>query len=115
MEWNKLRVAHYPGEIMFARRTLLQVATKLAIGLGALFLVGVLLAAIPNHRAPVVTGVSAEPAQETQGMEHSSVKGMNMDDVKANAKDAVPDMAHRHHGDSAPMHITAPKVSHSAQ
>ena len=40
---------------MFSRRTLLQLTTKLAIALGALFLVGVLLAAIPNHRTPVVT------------------------------------------------------------
>ena len=100
---------------MFARRTLLQVATKLAIGLGALFLVGVLLAATPNHRAPVVTGVSAEPAQETQKTGHSSVTGMSMDDVKANEKDAVPDMAPRHKGDSAGMHTTAPKAGDSAQ
>jgi hypothetical protein len=100
---------------MFARRALLQVATKLAIGLGALFLVGVLLAAIPNHRAPVVTGVSAEPAQEAQGTGHPSVTGMSMNDVKANEKDAVPDMAHRHHGDSAGMHTTAPKAGDSAR
>ena len=100
---------------MFARRTLLQVATKLAIGLGALFLVGVLLAAIPNHRTPGVTGVSAEPAQEAQGTEHSSVTGMSMDKAKSQKNDAVPDMAHRHHGDSAPMHITAPKVGDSAR
>jgi hypothetical protein len=110
-----LRIALDFGESMLARRTLLQVATKLAIGLGALFLVGVLLAAIPNHRAPVVTGVSAEPAQEKQGTEHSSVTGMSVEDVKAKEKDAVPNMAHRHQGDSAPMHVTAPKVGDSAR
>jgi len=49
---------------MLARRTLLQLTTRLAIGLGALFLVGVLLAAIPNHRAPVVAGASAQASQD---------------------------------------------------
>src|SRR5208337_4586822 len=34
MEWNKLRIALDPGESMFARHTLMQLATKLAIGLG---------------------------------------------------------------------------------
>ena len=79
---------------MFARRTLMQLATKFAIGLGALFLVGVLLAAIPNHRAPTVEGVSAEPGQEAKGTDHS----------------AVQDMAQRHHVDSVPRHVTAPKT-----
>jgi len=100
---------------MLARRTLLQVATKLAIGLGALFLVGVLLAAIPNHRAPVVTGVSAEPAQEAQGMDHAAMPGINMDEAKSIEKDAVQGMAHRHDGDSTQMDKTAPKAGDSAR
>ena len=94
MEENKLRIALYLGEAMLARRTLVQLATKLAIGLGALFLVGVLLAAIPNHRAPVVAGVSAEPAQEAQGMDHLSKPGMDVDKASSNEKDAGRDMTH---------------------
>ena len=66
MEENKLRIALELGEAMFSRRTLLQLTTKLAIGVGALFLVGVLLAAIPNHHAPVVAGASAQASQGTR-------------------------------------------------
>ena len=97
---------------MLARRTLMQLATKLAIGLGALFLVGVLLAAIPNHRAPVVAGVSAEPAQEAQGIDHSSKPGMDVDEAKSN--DPGRDITHKHHGDSADRHVTAAKAGVSA-
>lgn len=79
---------------MIARRTLMQLATKLAIGLGALFLVGVLLAAIPNHREPVVEGVSAGPGQEAQGTDHSAAPGKKMDETKLNAKVAVHNTAH---------------------
>ena len=81
---------------MLARRTLMQVATKLAIGLGALFLVGVLLAAIPNHRAPAVEGVSAEPAQEVNGMEHSNPPSSDMDKAKSNEENAARDGGRRH-------------------
>ena len=95
---------------MFPRRTLMQLATKLAIGLGALFLVGVLLAAIPNHRAPVVEGVPAGPGKEAQGTDHSAAPGMKIDEAKSDEKGAVQDLAHRHHGDSAHTHMTAPKA-----
>ncbi len=95
MEWNKLRIALDPGESMFARHTLMQLATKLAIGLGALFLVGVLLAAIPNHRAPVVEGVSAAPGQEVQGTDRSAVTGVNTDETRSHEKDAAQDVSHR--------------------
>jgi hypothetical protein len=107
MEENKLRTALDSGESMFARRALMQLATKLAIGLGALFLVGVLLAAIPNHRAPVVEGISAAPGQEAQGMDHSTVPGINGDETKSNEKDAVRSVAHRH--------VTVPKAGDSAR
>jgi len=84
---------------MLARRTLMQVATKLAIGLGALFLVGVLLAAIPNHRAPVVEGISAAPGQEARATDHSP----------------VPDKTHNHQGDSSKRNTTAPKANSSTR
>lgn len=67
MEENKLRIALHSGESMFARRTLMQLATKLAIGLGALFLVGVLLAAIPNHRAPAVAAFPPSRRRKRKG------------------------------------------------
>jgi len=73
---------------MIARRALMQLATKLAIGLGALFLVGVLLAAIPNHRAPVVQGFSATPGQIVQRADHSAASGLSTDDTKSRAADA---------------------------
>jgi hypothetical protein len=100
---------------MFARRTLMQLATKLAIGLGALFLVGVLLAAIPNHRAPAMAGVSVEPAQEAQGTGNSAMPAMDVDKASSNEKDTGRDMTHKHHGDSAHMHVTAAKAGDSAR
>lgn len=112
---NKLRIALSLGDAMLARRTLPQIATKLAIGLGALFLVGVLLAAIPNHRTPVAAGVSAEPAQEAQGMDHSSKPGMDVDKADSNEQDAGRYITHKHHGDSADRHVTAAKAGVSAQ
>ncbi len=80
---------------MFPRRTLMQLATKLAIGLGALFLVGVLLAAIPNHRAPIVEGVSAEPEWEAQGMAPTTVPATRVVETNTPKKAAVQGMAHR--------------------
>jgi hypothetical protein len=100
---------------MLARRTLLQIATKLAMGLGALFLVGVLLAAIPNHRAPVVEGLSAEPGKEARGMEHVAMPGTDMDKAKSSKKDAMRDMTHKRHGDSGHRHVTAAKAGESTQ
>lgn len=84
---------------MLPRRTLMQVATKLAIGLGALFLVGVLLAAIPNHRAPAVEGVAAAPRQEARGTDDSP----------------VPYKTHNHQGDSAKRNTNAPKANSSTR
>jgi hypothetical protein len=102
---NKLRIALDSGESMAARRILPQLVTKLAIGLGALFLVGVLLAAIPNHRAPTVEGVSLEPGREAKGTDHSSARGIKIDEAKSKQKDAVQDATHRQ--------VTAPKAGDS--
>lgn len=68
---------------MFSRRTLLQLTTKLAITLGALFLVGVLLAAIPNHRTPVMTTPAVAPLTA-------------VDDTKPHDRDGVTGVAHKH-------------------
>lgn len=112
---NKLRIALDSGDSMAARRILPQLVTKLAIGLGALFLVGVLLAAIPNHRAPTVEGVSLEPCQEAQGMNRASGPGMDVDTANSNEKDAGRGMTRKRHEDSAHRHASAPKAGDSAR
>jgi hypothetical protein len=100
---------------MSSRSTWIKLSTDAVIGFGALFLVGVLLAAIPNHRVAVSSDVSAESAQALQqeqapaaGTDHSSMPGMNMEDSarKSTEQDAMQDMANMHHGDSLHMHMT---------
>jgi len=94
---------------VLARKMLIQLVTKLGIGLGALCVVGVLLAAIPNHHAPAVALVSAETGQDSQNPGNSGTPGMSMDadDAAAGEKSAMVDMAHMHHADTPHMHMTA--------
>lgn len=100
---------------MSSRKTLMHIVTRASIGLGALFLVGVLLAAIPSHRAPVIAMNVATPAQEAQDpQDHSSMPGMNMADVQSNESAAMQDMAHMPHGDSEHMHMTTPRAQSPA-
>ena len=98
---------------MSARSTFLHIAAKAGILFGALFLVSVLLAAIPGHRAPGAPAPeqqqsSASSSQEAPPMDHGSMPGMDMDDAKAKEAHAVHDMtpggmdAHSLH-----MHMTA--------
>jgi len=96
---------------MSARRTLIDLAAKAGILFGALFLVNVLLAAIPSHRppeAPVRDAQQSSGSQESQEMDHSKMPSMDMNDAKANEAHAVHDMtrggldAHSLH-----MHMTA--------
>ncbi len=100
MEENKLRIALEFGEAMLARRTLLQLVTKLAIGVGALFLVGVLLAAIPNHRAPVVEGASAQAKVDAQAANPATVP-TKVDAHQSRLNDAT--------GGGVRRHAAAPK------
>jgi hypothetical protein len=95
MEGNKLHIVLGLGEDMSVRRSLIQLGTKLAMGLGALFLVGVLLAAIPNHRAPVLEGISPAPGQEAKEPDHSTVSGIDMDKAKSSEKNAARGGRHR--------------------
>ncbi len=92
---------------MIARRTLLQLTTKLAIGFGALFLVGVLLAAIPNHRPPMVEGTSAQARQETQVGDPAPVKSAKTNMANPQEKHAVQGVEH--------TRTTAPKVGESTR
>jgi hypothetical protein len=93
----------------------MQFATKAAIGFGALFLVGVLLAAIPNHHTPAVASGSAvtipevSGAQQEQDQDHANMPGMNMGGSKSAEMGAMDDMAHMGHGDSVHMHMTEPR------
>src|SRR3981081_511731 len=86
---------------MSARSTFIHLAARAGILFGALFLVSVLLAAIPGHRAPAVPvqdapQSSGSPSQESQPMDHSHMSGMDMDDAKANEAHAVHDMTPGH-------------------
>src|SRR5260370_41539647 len=99
---------------MPARSTYLHLAAKAGIVFGALFLVSVLLAAMPGHRTPAVqTQESQQPSasqsqDSQQGMEHGSMPGMEMDDAKANETCAVHDRTSRHmDAHNLPLHITA--------
>jgi hypothetical protein len=102
---------------MSARSTFLNLATRAGILFGALFLVSVLLAAIPGHRAPAAQSQGSQQsfgsqAQESQGMDHSSMPGMDMDDAKANEAHAVHDMTPGHmDAHSLHMHMTAMRPS----
>jgi len=97
---------------MSARTTFVHLTTRAGIMFGALFLVSVLLAAIPGHRAPAAPvqeaqQSSAAQAQESHPMDHSSMPGMDMDDAKANEAHAVHDMTPGHmDAHSLHMHMT---------
>jgi hypothetical protein len=90
---------------MSARRTLLHLAAKAGMLLGTIFVVTVLLVAMPGHHAPSVQGPNAQghAAQESATPKSPSMPGMDMGDEKSNEKAAVQDMtpghsdAHSHH------------------
>ncbi len=96
---------------MLARKTILQVVTNAAIGVGALCVVGVLLAAIPNHRPPAVALVSGEAGQDSQTPGGSGQVEMNMDANVASVGEhgAMVQMENMQHGDTPHMHMTAPR------
>src|SRR5258708_18514590 len=99
---------------MSPRSAFMHLITKAAIGFGTLCLVGVVLAAIPNHRPPMMAETSADSAaivQQAQAMDHGKMPGMSMDmdDAKSNEAAATHDMAHMHHGDNPHMHMTSPR------
>jgi hypothetical protein len=96
---------------MLTRKTWIQLATKAGIGLAALCVVGVLLAAIPNHHAPATVLQSVDRKQDPQAVDHSKMPGMSMDpdDAAASEQTAMHDMENMHHGDTPHMHMTAPR------
>ena len=93
---------------MLGRKTWIQLITKLGMGVGALGVVGVLLAAIPNHHAPAVPLIVAEAGQDqSQNADHSQMAGMDMHDATVGENGAMLEMQHMHHGDTPHMHMTA--------
>jgi hypothetical protein len=101
---------HEGKTIMLGRKIWIQLATKLAIGIGALCVVGVLLAAIPNHHTPATTLANAE-LQDPQNANSGNMPGMAMDadDAASSEQSAMHDMEHMQHGDTPHMHMTKPR------
>jgi len=107
---------------MSGQSKFLHIAAKAGMLFGTLFVVTVLLAAIPSHRPPVAQTQESQQASSSQpqahAMDHSSMPGMDMDDAKANEAHAVHDMtrgqmdAHNLH-----MHMTGmrPQTPEDAQ
>src|SRR2546428_7802363 len=94
---------------MSARSTLIPRGAKAGILWGALFGVGLLLAARPGQRPPAASVQDAQQssssqAQESQEMDHSKMSGMDMDDAKGNEAHAVHDMT-RGHMDTHSLHM----------
>ena len=79
---------------MSARSTFMHLAAEVGILFGALFLVSVLLAAIPGHRSPAVPVEDAQQStgSESRPVDHSKMSRMEMDDSKASEVQAVHDM-----------------------
>jgi hypothetical protein len=78
---------------MPARRTLLHLAAKTAMVLGAVFVLTVLLAAMPGHHAPV----TPSPATQKSATQQSrATPATDMGDEKANERAAVQDMTPGH-------------------
>src|SRR5438445_7958564 len=98
---------------MSARSTLIHLAAKAGILFGALFLVSVLLAAIPGHHAPPALAQEDQQSpraqsRESQELDHGKRSGMDMDDAKANEAHAVHDMTPGHMDThSLHMHMTS--------
>jgi hypothetical protein len=98
-------------------RTLIQVLTRATLFVCALFVVGVLLAAIPAHRPPVAQ--QQEPAQQASadpvkddmaGMRHDQMSQKELTDEKSSEGNAVHDMMRGHHHMHGPhMKMTAPR------
>lgn len=95
---------------MSAGKEVRKVAARAAMLIAAVFVLTVLLAAMPEHRVPVVDAQSAQESQaQTQGsmpgMDHGKMQQPDPDE-QASEKDAMADMAHMH-GSNPHMTMTA--------
>ena len=99
---------------MSVRSTSLHLATKAGIGLGALFLVGVLLAAMPAHKPAEEQSSGAQESQSTnrgnQGnQDGNSMPGMDMGEEHRAEAGAVHEMTPGHDAHSLHMYMTSPR------
>ena len=95
---------------MFARHTAIQLITKAGTLFGGLFLVGVLLAAIPAHKSQPAQTSGAQESQSTQN-NATTTPGMEMNDDHSAEAAAVHDMASGgHDAHNLHMYMTAPRL-----
>ena len=105
---------------MSARRTLIHLGTEAGILIGALLVVGVLLAAIPAHHEPAAQEPPAQQSSSAQSqdqpsMDATSMPGMDMDDAKTNEAHAVHDMTSGPmDGHSVHMHMTSQRPENAS-
>lgn len=93
---------------MSARNTAIQLITKAGTLFGALFLVGVLLAAIPAHKSQPAQTSGAQESQSTPA-NTTNMPGMDMNDEHSAEAGAVNDMASgAHDAHNLHMYMTAP-------
>src|SRR4029077_13918822 len=84
---------------MSARRTLVHLAAKTVMVLGAIFVVTVLLVAMPGHHAPSVYnqggqshGAQGPPTPQPPATPSKAMPGMDMGEEKVSERAAVADM-----------------------
>jgi len=93
---------------MSARRTLFRLATKAGMLIGAIFVVTILLAAVPGHHAPAQTPAGQQASPDQPSGASKDVDSTDTTDEKASEKAAVHDMTPGHHdAHSLHMHMTA--------
>src|ERR1700730_17625872 len=94
---------------MSARNTAIQLITKAGTLFGALFLVGVLLAAIPAHKSQPPQSSEVQESQSTPS-DTSTMPGMDMSEQHTPEAGAVHDMSSgSHDAHSLHMYMTAPR------
>ncbi|HVH69602.1 MAG TPA: hypothetical protein VNB49_00635 [Candidatus Dormibacteraeota bacterium] len=105
---------------MLSRSQFVHLATKFSMLVGAVFVVTVLLAAMPGHHPPGVESQGSgeqpaaaqsqqQPQQRPQQAMDSNMSGMDMDDAKANEAHAVHDMTAIEHEHNPHLYMTAPR------
>jgi hypothetical protein len=100
---------------MFARGTLLQIAGKAGMLVGALLLVTVLLAAIPAHNPPSTESPAQESAAPAPDLDRGGMASTDASDEHASEKAAAHDMtsghadAHSRHMTMTPMREPGPE------
>jgi hypothetical protein len=96
-----------------------KLAARTGMLVAAVFVLTVLLSAMPGHRVPVVDAQSPQESNSTQNqmpaMDHSKTQQADPDE-QASEKDAMADMAHMH-GSNPHMTMTAmrPQTAEDAQ